>query len=49
VAERYASREEYAKRIGAAADELVAARFLLPRDRDAVVDRAERLWDALVQ
>jgi len=49
VAERYASREEYVKRVAAAADELVAARFLLPRDRDAVVDRAARLWDALVQ
>jgi len=49
VAERYAGREEYVKRVGAAADELIAGRFLLPRDRAAAVERAARLWDALMQ
>ena len=49
VTERYASREEYVKRVEAAADELTGQRFLLPQDRAAVVDRAARLWDALMQ
>jgi hypothetical protein len=49
VAERYAGSEEYVKRDNAAADELIAGRFLLPRDRGVVVERAERLWDALMQ
>jgi hypothetical protein len=49
VAERYAGSEEYVKRVNAAADELIAGRFLLPRDRGVVVERAERLWDALMQ
>ena len=48
VAERYASREEYVKRAETAADELIAGRFLLPQDRAAVVERAARLWDALM-
>jgi hypothetical protein len=49
VAERYGSRDEYLKRVAAAADELIAERFLLPRDRTAAVERAARLWDELMQ
>ena len=49
VAERYASREEYVKRVEAAVDDLIGRRFLLPQDRAAVVDRAAKLWDALMQ
>jgi hypothetical protein len=48
IAERYANRDEYLKRVNAAADELVRQRFVLPQDRDFVVERAARLWDALV-
>jgi len=47
--ERYASREEYVKRVGAAADELVLARFLLSQDRGAAVERAAQLWDAVAR
>ena len=49
VVERYAGREEYVKRVEAAADESIAGRFLLPQDRGAVVERAVKLWDALMQ
>jgi len=49
IAERYAGREQYLKRVEAAADDLVARRFLLPQDRAYAVDRAARLWDALAQ
>jgi Alpha/beta hydrolase domain len=48
ILQRYGSREEYLKRAGAAADQLVAQRFVLSRDRDYVVERAARLWDAVV-
>jgi hypothetical protein len=47
VTERYASREEYVKRVEAAADEWIGRRFLLPRDRAVVVERATRLWDEI--
>ncbi len=49
IAERYASREDYLKRAGAAADELIRQRFVLPQDRDFVMERAARLWDALAK
>jgi hypothetical protein len=49
VAERYATRAEYLKRVEAAADDLIARRFVLPQDRAMVIDRAGRLWDALTQ
>src|SRR5581483_1109650 len=47
VAERYASRAAYLERVRAAADALVAARWMLAEDVDAVVARAGRLWDLL--
>jgi hypothetical protein len=47
IAERYASREIYIERVTRAADELIRQRFVLPQDRDFVVERAARLWDAL--
>ncbi len=47
IAERYTSREQYLQRVNAAADELIRRRFVLPQDRDFVVQRAARLWDAL--
>ncbi|MBS1854619.1 MAG: hypothetical protein JST11_04585 [Acidobacteria bacterium] len=48
VLERYPNREEYIKQAGAAAGELVRRGFVLPRDREYVIDRAARLWDALM-
>ena len=47
IAERYPNRDEYMKRVQAAADRLIAERFVLPRDRDYIVVRAARLWDAV--
>ena len=49
IAERYASREEYLKRVNAAADGLIRQRFVMPQDREFVVERAARLWDALAK
>jgi hypothetical protein len=48
IAERYANREEYLKRVNIAAGDLIGKRFVLPQDRDYVVDRAMRLWDAVI-
>ncbi len=49
ILQRYGSREEYLKRAGAAADRLIEDRFVLPQDRGYVLERAARLWDALVR
>jgi hypothetical protein len=48
IAERYANREEYLNRVNAAAATLIERRLVLPQDHDFVVDRAMRLWDALL-
>jgi hypothetical protein len=47
IAERYASFEEYKQRVTAAADELVRERFVLPQDRDSLIEHAVRLWQAV--
>jgi Alpha/beta hydrolase domain len=49
IAKRYPSREDYMKRVGAAADDLVKGRYLLPQDRAWAVERAAKLWDAIVR
>jgi len=49
LGERYAGREDYARRVSNAADELVRQRFVLPQDREYVIERATRLWDALAR
>jgi hypothetical protein len=49
IAERYADREDYAKRVNAAADDLIKRRFVLPQDRDYVIERAMRLWAAVAE
>jgi hypothetical protein len=49
IAERYSSREEYLKRANRAADELIRRRLVMPQDRDFVVERAARLWDAVAK
>jgi hypothetical protein len=49
IAERYTSREDYLKRVSQAADEMIRRRFVLPQDRDFVIERAVQLWQALAQ
>ncbi len=49
IAERYSGRADYISRATAAADDLIRRRFVLPQDRDFVIERAARLWDALAQ
>jgi hypothetical protein len=49
IAERYTSREDYLKQASKAADELIRQRFVMPQDRDFVIERAARLWDALAK
>ncbi len=49
IAERYAGRDDYLKRIDTAASELIRQRFVLPQDRDFVLERALNLWDALAK
>ena len=45
VEERYASQAEYADLVAAAAEELVAAGYLLQEDADAIVEEARtRAW-----
>jgi len=45
VAERYASRDAYLKKVGDAADALIQQRFLLSMDRERVLIHAAALWD----
>jgi hypothetical protein len=45
IAERYPSREEYLKKFAEAANKLVAERFLLGEDVDALVKRGGDEWD----
>jgi hypothetical protein len=49
IAERYAGRDDYLKRVEAAADELIRRRFVMAQDRDFVIERAANLWDALAK
>ncbi len=45
IAERYASKQAYLDKVRAAADKLVADKFLLADDLPGVLDRAGRHWD----
>ena len=47
VEERYASREDYLKRISAAARDLVQRGYLLDQDLPQIIERAGRQWDML--
>jgi hypothetical protein len=47
VEERYANREEYLARVRRDAEAMVGVRHLLAEDVDALVERAEALWDLL--
>lgn len=49
IAERYTGREDYVKRASDVADDLIRRRFVLPQDRDFVIERAARLWEALAR
>ena len=49
IAERYASREDYLRRYGAAIDDLVRQRWLLEEDRALLMQRGELEWDAAVK
>ena len=48
VAERYASRADYLRRIDDAARQLVNQRYALQEDVGPIVDRAARHWDLLL-
>ena len=48
IAERYGDRASYFERVRREADVMVASRFLLAEDVDAVVARAGLLWDFIV-
>ena len=45
IEERYPSREAYLERVRESARKLVAARYVLAEDIEAIVERAGRLWD----
>jgi hypothetical protein len=47
IEERYAGRDDYLARVRREAEAMVAARYLLGEDVDAVVERASALWDLL--
>jgi hypothetical protein len=45
IAERYASKAAYLERVRETMRKLIAARFVLAEDLEAVVERADRLWE----
>jgi hypothetical protein len=44
IAERYADRADYMKRYKNAVDDLVKQRWILPEDREALIQRGEQEW-----
>ncbi|PYX69619.1 MAG: hypothetical protein DMG78_21515, partial [Acidobacteria bacterium] len=44
IAERYAGHDDYMARFTKATDELVKQRWILPEDREAVIQRGEQEW-----
>jgi hypothetical protein len=48
VTERYASKQAYLDKVRAAADKLVAERYLLAEDVPVVLERADKHWDLRV-
>jgi hypothetical protein len=49
IAERYGSREPYIRKFKEAANELIRARFLLPEDLPALMERGSREWDEVTR
>jgi hypothetical protein len=47
IAEIYTDRNDYLSRARSAVEELIRRRLVLPQDREFVLDRAAKLWDAL--
>jgi hypothetical protein len=45
IAERYPSRAAYLERVREATRKLIAARYVLAEDLEAIIDRGGRLWD----
>ena len=45
IGERYSGREDYMRKFGAALDELVKEKYILPEDRDALIKRGGEEWD----
>ena len=45
IAERYAGREDYLQRYEKALDDLIKARWILPEDRAAMLERAAQEWN----
>jgi hypothetical protein len=45
IAERYASKAAYLERVREATRKLIAERYVLAEDLEAVLDRADRLWN----
>jgi hypothetical protein len=45
VEERYKSKDAYLRRYSNALDQLIKDRWILPEDRDAVLERGEQEWD----
>jgi Alpha/beta hydrolase domain len=49
IAERYSGRQDFLVKVRRAADDLVRQRFLRVEDVPAVLQAAERMWNAVVQ
>jgi hypothetical protein len=45
ISERYPNREDYMKRYQAAIDDLIKKRWILPEDREAMIERGRQEWD----
>ena len=49
IVRRYRNKEEYLRRVDAAAGDLIRKRYLLETDREQVVRHAGELWDAVMK
>ena len=45
IEERYASKAAYLERVREVTRRLIASRYVLADDLEAIVDRASRVWD----
>ena len=48
IAERYSSREAYLAQFAHATDDLIQQRWILPEDRETLLQRGGEEWDLLV-
>jgi len=48
IEERYRNRQDYVRKVAAAAEELVRERFMIEEDVPRVVERAAARWDSLM-